>query len=72
MLHDEQAAEHAFKRAVELCDACVKCETNALLQAEVLVTVTGILGGHLVSEAERHRLAASMLDVALQLVRRWQ
>jgi hypothetical protein len=70
MLHDEQAEQAAFARAVALADACIKSESGALRQAEALVMVTKILGEHL-NEADRHRLAAYMLDVALKLVRWW-
>jgi hypothetical protein len=79
MLRDEQA-EHAeqavllkmdpFDRVVALAHACIESETGAVRQAETLCMICKIMGEHL-NEADRLRLAAYMVDLAIRLVTRW-
>jgi hypothetical protein len=76
-MSDELLAEHAIlrrmsphDRTVALITAAIDSETGALRQAEALAIITAAIGQHL-SEPDRRRLAAIMIDLAVKLIVRW-
>jgi hypothetical protein len=76
-MSDELLAEHEILRRMSphdrmtaLCCAAIDSETGAARQAETMAMICKIMGEHL-NEADRLRLAAYMVDLAVRLVTRW-